>query len=506
MSYYNPTYRDTGAQVSYAPFHIVPTSNNTFDLGSSARQFRTAYIGSLSVTTLSIGSSTGLVKATAGALSVSTLVNADVSASAAIAYSKLNLASSIVDADIANAAAIAYSKLTLASSIVNADINGSAAIAYSKLALTGSILNADISGSAAIAGSKVSPDFGAQNILTTGAVTGARMIVTGSTVPANGIYLPSANTLGFAANSTAYGSISSAGAWTIGATSSTETHTLLGAQLTATPSTASSDFLIQHGQQNGSLTLSSDNRGFATRGGAIVLYGNGHASKGDRVEFYGAGSLKLSMQSSGGAPYLVTTGTMQLDGRIGVGGADSSLAMVTAGATNPLAQTRQWAFATVFAGTSAATNSATSIVGFYAAPTTAAAAFTAPSLSCFYADGSNTKGAGSTVTRSACYNGLPTTMGTNNAFLTDNNTYVGSYAIHLTSSNPSVLSGYLMIQNQADPTAVVDGIKIGSVDISAGNASLSLRTETALVSEVVTCDRTLAFQHNGTTVKMMIKS
>ena len=39
--------------------------------------------------------------------------------------------------------------------------------------------------------------------------------VTGSGIPANGIYLPSANTLGFATNSTNVGSISSTGLWTI---------------------------------------------------------------------------------------------------------------------------------------------------------------------------------------------------------------------------------------------------------------------------------------------------
>lgn len=62
------------------------------------------------------------------------IVNADISAAAAIAYSKLNLSGSIVNADINAAAAIAYSKLSLTGSIVNADIGGAAAIAYSKLA------------------------------------------------------------------------------------------------------------------------------------------------------------------------------------------------------------------------------------------------------------------------------------------------------------------------------------------------------------------------------------
>jgi len=52
--------------------------------------------------------------------------------------------------------------------IVNADINDSAAIAMSKLAL--SITNSEVNASAAIAGSKISPDFGSQNIVTTGQI------------------------------------------------------------------------------------------------------------------------------------------------------------------------------------------------------------------------------------------------------------------------------------------------------------------------------------------------
>lgn len=64
------------------------------------------------------------------------IVNADISASAAIAYSKLTLTNSIVNADVNTAAAIAYSKLNLSASIVNADIATAAAIVRSKLAST----------------------------------------------------------------------------------------------------------------------------------------------------------------------------------------------------------------------------------------------------------------------------------------------------------------------------------------------------------------------------------
>jgi hypothetical protein len=72
------------------------------------------------------------------AISSGVIVNGDVNASAAIAYSKLNLTGSIVNADVASAAAINYSKLALGGSIVNADVSGSAAIDGSKLQAAGS--------------------------------------------------------------------------------------------------------------------------------------------------------------------------------------------------------------------------------------------------------------------------------------------------------------------------------------------------------------------------------
>lgn len=52
------------------------------------------------------------------------ITNTMVNSSAAIAYSKLNLATSIVNGDISGSAAIAYSKLNLNNSIVNDDLTG----------------------------------------------------------------------------------------------------------------------------------------------------------------------------------------------------------------------------------------------------------------------------------------------------------------------------------------------------------------------------------------------
>jgi hypothetical protein len=64
----------------------------------------------------------------------------------------------------------------------------------------GVIVNADVNASAAIAGTKISPDFGSQNVVTTGTSSAAALIPTGSSVPTNGVYLPSSNNVAISTN------------------------------------------------------------------------------------------------------------------------------------------------------------------------------------------------------------------------------------------------------------------------------------------------------------------
>jgi hypothetical protein len=103
-------------------------------------------------------------------------------------------------------------------------------LAQSTVALTaGTIVDADVSASAAIAGTKIDPDFGAQNVETTGNVTANRLVAgVGSVgVPSvtftndgnTGIFHPAADTIAFCQGATEVMRITSDGKVGIGTSS-----------------------------------------------------------------------------------------------------------------------------------------------------------------------------------------------------------------------------------------------------------------------------------------------
>lgn len=148
----------------------------------------------------SAGTITANLTGTASAIADSTVTDAKVAAGAAIAHDKLAsiTAGSVLlgnGSNVPTATALSgdvtinSSGVTAISSgvIVNADISASAAIDPSKVSGTavvtsdsrlsdartptdGSVTDAKVASNAAIAGTKISPDFGAQNVLTTGNV------------------------------------------------------------------------------------------------------------------------------------------------------------------------------------------------------------------------------------------------------------------------------------------------------------------------------------------------
>lgn len=137
--------------------------------------------------------STGLLHSDAsGNVTSSLLVNADVSASAAIAYSKLALTGAILNADLAGS--IAYSKLSLTGAILNADLAG--AITDSKLVTIstgGKVSNSATTATNANTASAIVSRDGSGNFLAgtitanlTGNASGTAANVTGIVATANG--------------------------------------------------------------------------------------------------------------------------------------------------------------------------------------------------------------------------------------------------------------------------------------------------------------------------------
>lgn len=88
----------------------------------------------------------------------------------------------------------------------------------STMLLDGTILNADVNATAAIAGTKISPDFGSQNVTTTGTSNAASFIPTSSTAPSNGLYLSGTNAVALATASTGRLFVDASGSIGVGST------------------------------------------------------------------------------------------------------------------------------------------------------------------------------------------------------------------------------------------------------------------------------------------------
>lgn len=230
------------------------------------------------------------------------IVNADINASAAIAYSKLSLTGAIVNADVSAVAGIAYSKLSLTGGIVNADVNAAAAIAYSKLSLTGGIVNADVNAAAAIAYSKLNLIGGIVNADVNAAAAIARTKTASGTayriVANNSLGVMSENaalSASLAIVSDANGQLTTvAGVTTTRmgylATLSSDVQTQLGTKLTATlTGSATGDTLYYSGGVYINLAIGAPGTVMTVSGGGIPSWGaptaNGLPTGGTAAQF-----------------------------------------------------------------------------------------------------------------------------------------------------------------------------------------------------------------------------
>ena len=128
-------------------------------------------------------------------LVANTIVDADVNSGAAIAYSKLSLANTIVDSDVSSLAALSVAKLATGTAGYLLMANAAGVATYTQVAgdvtisssgniqlVANTIVNADVNDGAAIAGTKISPDFGAQNIATTGTISNGTLTLNGNAI------------------------------------------------------------------------------------------------------------------------------------------------------------------------------------------------------------------------------------------------------------------------------------------------------------------------------------
>lgn len=209
---------------------IAPSGSFVFE-GSSDDSFETAIavVNPTADRTITLPNTTGTVVTTGDSGTITstmiaddTIVNADINASAAIADTKLatistagkvsNSATTATSSNTANAIVARDASGNFTANVITANLTGTAsAIADSTVTsakiVDGAIVNADVNASAAIAGTKISPDFGSQNITTTGLFSHAlgtagtpTITFTGDTN--TGIYSPGADQVAISTNGT----------------------------------------------------------------------------------------------------------------------------------------------------------------------------------------------------------------------------------------------------------------------------------------------------------------
>lgn len=234
----------------------------------------------------------------------------------------------------------------------------------------GTIVDVDVNASAAIAGTKISPDFGSQNVTTTGTVTGASLIPSSSTIPTNGVYLPAANTVGISTNSTERLRVDASGRVLVG--TSTARTNFLSAGVTAQTQLEGTDanttsFVITRNSVNSASSI----LGFAKSKGAAVG-SNTIVIDGDqlgRINFAGSDGTSFILAAEIEARIDGTPGTNSMPGRI-------VLSTTASGASAPTERLRIDSSGRTLIGTTSALNVgsySSGFEGFQVAGTTSAA-------------------------------------------------------------------------------------------------------------------------------------
>jgi hypothetical protein len=209
----------------------------------------------------------------------------------------------------------------------------------------GTIVDADVNASAAIAGTKISPNFGSQNVVTTGTSTAASLIPTGSSVPTNGVYLPAANSVGISTNGTGRLFVDASGNVGIGAPRDTGTLDVRGIGRFLNQG-ASSSLEVGFGtttSQNAFIDLTGDTT--YTDYGLRIIRTNSGANAASQIQHRGTGNLVVQTQEAADITFLTTNverARITSEGRLGLGTSSPSANLTVQGisGTYPTAEIR----------------------------------------------------------------------------------------------------------------------------------------------------------------------
>jgi len=188
--------------------------------------------------------------------------------------------------------------------VVTTGDNGSVT---SGMILDGTIGNAEINASAAIAGTKISPDFGSQNIVTTGIFnhalgTAAAPSIAFESDPNTGIYSPGADAVGVTTGGTERMRISSAGNVGIGTSSPSYLLTLNAGSATDTETAVQNTVGLS---RFGTRSTGNAFAGSFTAGKDFELW----AANAERLRIDSAGNVGIGTSSPNNALSIVGTGS-----------------------------------------------------------------------------------------------------------------------------------------------------------------------------------------------------
>lgn len=181
-----------------------------------------------------------------------------------------------------------------------------------------------------------------------------------------------------------------------------------------------------------------------------------------------SGLYRISANRTGFSCNGVSCGDFGASGNWGFGTGSGTNSIITAGGSL-LATTSQRGLTLTPTFTSAATAGGSGIAMSLA---TAAASFTQGIMQAI-SIGTMIKGAGSTITRAVNITGGVQSVGTNNAFLTDNNTWTGNYFINQAGTEASLFSGPVTLANVID-----SGLTASTVPYADSSKQLTSSTVT----------------------------